>query len=127
MHLKDSSNLTKIFLAIIALTITSYSTALTLEPSITTCYGVGKDDNMSFKSYCLLEGGGGTGIYSEMYTLKGRKYSFTYIDDKVTMNDLPFQTYGRNALFKRVPISKTGKNYTYICFKSSQADFCVKY
>lgn len=126
MHLNFLNRVVKILSVIAFIFVSNQSMAITVQPYNTTCYGVGKNDNISFKSSCRVAGSGGTGIYSEVYSIKGRIYNVTQGDYGDSMNDRPVQIYGRNGAFVRLPISDTGKNYVYHCYKSSQGHFCTK-
>lgn len=127
MILKISNRVAQSIVAISFIFAFSQSFALTVQPRIDTCYGVGKNDKMSFKSSCKMRGGGGTGIYWELYHIKGRDYYIEYdAETGESMNGRPVYIYGRSRNFTRLPSDLDQNSYSYQCYKSSQAHFCVK-
>lgn len=91
---------------------------------ITICYGVDKQDNMSFRTPCIATNTGGAGINILIYQFKDKEYAIESSDFGEYLNGEPYTTYVRDAFFNRN--HDDSDSYSYFCYQSKTAHFCSK-
>lgn len=89
---------------------------------MTICYGVDKQDNMSFKTPCMASSGGGAGLGFITYRINGKDYDIESSNDGELLNGKPYKSYLRDAFFNRV--RSDSESYSYYCYKAKSAHFC---
>lgn len=112
----------KAFLAMACILSANQASARPETDKMTICYGVDKQDNMSFKTPCIVTDTGYNGIMILIYQINGKKYVIESSDEGDFLNGKDYKSYVRGAFFKRVP--DNDESYSYYCYKSKEAHFC---
>lgn len=120
--MESSKKMAKAFLAMACILGASQASARPATDKMTICYGVDKQDKMSFKTPCIATNTGGAGVMVLIYQINGREYLIESSDDGDFLNGRAYTTYLRDAFFGRVPDSSDA--YSYYCYKSKAAHFC---
>ena len=112
----------KAFLAMACILSTNQASSRPTIDKMTICYGVDKQDNMSFKTPCMVSDWGGAGLSVLMYRINDKDYDIETSDDGDFLNGKPYKTYVRDAFFSR--LTDGSDEYSYYCYKSKLAHFC---
>lgn len=122
MNLVFSKKLIIVLLSTASILSANQTSARPTTDKMTICYGVDKQDNMSFKTPCMASDWGGAGLSVLTYRINGKDYDIESSNDGDFLNGKAYTTYLRDAFFSRVPDSSNV--YTYYCYKSTAAHFC---
>ena len=112
----------KAFLAMACILSANQASSRPTTDKMTICYGVDKQDNMSFKTPCMVSDWGGAGLSVLTYRINDKDYDIETSDDGDFLNGKPYKTYVRDAFFSR--LTDGSDEYSYYCYKSKLAHFC---
>ena len=92
----------KAFLAMACILSANQASSRPTTDKMTICYGVDKQDNMSFKTPCMVSDWGGAGLSVLTYRINGKDYDLETSNDDDFLNGTQYKIYVRDDFYNRV-------------------------